>query len=313
MILTAPKRTKKVSDSIIDQIRDAVISGRYKLGDKIGSEKDLLSQLNVSKATLREALRVLEAMGIVQIRKGLSGGVFVAEVDRKTTLVSILNFLNFQAVSIKDITMVRYILEPAIIQIVAPMITEEDDRKISEMIKDESMGLETTEPAQGINFHRNLARMTHNAILIFMMDFIDNLIADIKAKEKLGADYYEAITAYHNRILDCIRKKDIAEAIRVTKEDILFVGRYMARKVNSTSFEPSDLKDQIFDPGELKAAGSQGEDLNQSDLQRALTQVDGTLNPADVSGRKMLLKQVGSGKLYMFELEEGEQGVPDNQ
>jgi GntR family transcriptional regulator, transcriptional repressor for pyruvate dehydrogenase complex len=309
MILTAPKRTRKVSDSIIDQIRDAIISGQYKLGDKIGSEKDLLSQLNVSKATLREALRVLEAMGIIQIRKGLTGGVFVAEVDMKTTLVSILNFLNFQAVSIKDITMVRYILEPAIIQLVAPLITEEDDRKISEMIKSESMGLETTEPIKGISFHRNLARMTHNAILIFIMDFIDNLIADIKAKEKLGVGYYKAITAYHNRILDCIRKKDIAEAIRVTKEDILFVGRYMAHQVNSPSFEPSDLKEHFFDPIELPAGSSHGEEPKQSALLRALSQGDSAATAADGSGRKMLLKQVDSGKLYVFESDEA---VPGN-
>lgn len=303
MILTAPDRSKKISDSIINQIRDAVMSGQYKLGDKIGSEKDLLSQLNVSKATLREALRVLEAMGIVQIRKGLSGGVFVAEVDMKTTLVSILNFLNFQAVSIKDITMVRYILEPAIIQLATPLITEDDARKIEEMIKSESEGPETSGPSKGVSFHRYLARMTNNPILILIMDFIDNLVADVKIKENLGPDFYEAVTGYHSRILDCVRRKDVAEAVRVIKEDVLFVGRYMARQVNTPSFEPTGLKEDTFDLPELPE-GKEGEEPKPAALQRALSKGESHETPADGSGRKMLLTQVGSGKLYLFELDE---------
>ena len=307
MILTAPDRTKKISDSIINQIRDAVMSGQYKIGDKIGSEKDLLSQLNVSKATLREALRVLETMGMVEIRKGLSGGVFVAEVDMKATLVSILNFLNFQAVSIRDITMVRYILEPAIVQLAAPLINEEDVRKIKEMIKSESEGLETTDPIKGISFHRYLARMTNNPILILIMDFIDNLVADIKIKENLGADFYEAVTVYHNRILDCIHRRDIAEAIRLIKEDILFVGRYLAQRSNSPSFEPSgSLRDQVPDVPEMPvvngAEARGGKSGPQKDL--PLAAAAGGLAAGSPSPGKMLMKQVGSGKLYLFEFDE---------
>ena len=51
--------------------------------------------------TMREALRVLEVMGFVEIRKGTSGGAFVAEVDMKTTINSIINFIHFKPISVK--------------------------------------------------------------------------------------------------------------------------------------------------------------------------------------------------------------------
>ena len=69
-------------------------------------------QFGVSKATMREALRVLEAMGLLEIRKGISGGAFVAEVDMRTTVHSIMNFLHLQSVSVKEITMLRLFIEP---------------------------------------------------------------------------------------------------------------------------------------------------------------------------------------------------------
>ena len=95
-------KTEKISDHIIGQIRDVILSGRLKPGDRLASEKELVAQFGVSKASVREALRALEAMGLVEIRKGVSGGIFVAEVDMKTTINSIVNFLNFKSLSIKD-------------------------------------------------------------------------------------------------------------------------------------------------------------------------------------------------------------------
>ena len=93
-----------------------------------------MSEFGVSKATLREALRVLEGMGLVEIRKGIDGGVFIAEVDMKTTIHGILNFLHFKSVSIKDITMIRYLLEPPVTQIAASRIQPDDIVKLESMI-----------------------------------------------------------------------------------------------------------------------------------------------------------------------------------
>jgi len=301
MILKAPERGKKISDGIVRQIRDAVMSGELKLGDKVGSEKDLMAQLGVSKSTLREALRVLESMGIIEIRKGLSGGVFVAEVDMKTTLAGVLNFLNFQSVSIRDITMVRYILEPAIIRIAIPLVTEEDIGRIEELLQSES-GPETAGPIPGIGFHRYLARITHNPILILVMDFIDNLVADIKLKEGLGSDFYAAVNAYHRRTLECIRRRDAAGAIAVIQDDILFVGRTMADRLNRPGFEPEGLDRTVSDlPSPDRVDGL---------LTAPAGMPPGTGDPAQAppAAQKLVLRHVASGRLYVFDPNDGTKG-----
>lgn len=306
MILTVPDRSKKISDSIVHQIRDAVMSGQYKLGDKIGSEKDLIAQLNVSKATLREALRVLEAMGIVQIRKGLSGGVFVAEVGMKTTLDSILNFLSFQGVSNRDITLVRYIVEPAILQVAMPLITPEDLQKLAEIVNSD-LGPDKEAPVKGISFHRYLAIVTQNPILMLVMDLIDNLVSTIKATEKLGADFYEEIAVYHRQTFECIRARDLLGAVAALRGDILFVDRYLAglrgEDGERTIAPGDDWPDMAQWPppaGEVEPAGT---------ARKAPPASAAMPLPAG----KMLLRQVGSGKLYLFEGVEGEepQGAAD--
>jgi len=138
-----------------------------------------MSEFGVSKATLREALRVLEGMGLVEIRKGIAGGVFIAEVDMKTTIHGIINFLHFREVSVKDITMIRYLLEPPVAQIAASRIQPEDIVKLESMIV-EPPAVPQTIVSREIGFHRYLARMTGNPILILVMDFIDNILNDVK-------------------------------------------------------------------------------------------------------------------------------------
>ena len=123
-LFQAAKKTFKISDQIIDQIRDAVLSGKLKPGNRLASEKELADQFGVSKATMREAMRVLEVLGLIEIRKGLGGGIFIAEVGMRTTIHSIINFLHFQPVSIKEITMLRYLIEPTVAQIAASKITD---------------------------------------------------------------------------------------------------------------------------------------------------------------------------------------------
>jgi GntR family transcriptional repressor for pyruvate dehydrogenase complex len=289
--LTAPQRMEKISDRIIAQIRDIVLSGELKPGDRLGSEKELIAQFGVSKGTLREALRVLEAMGLVEIRKGLSGGVFIAEVDMSTTIHSIMNFLHFRAVSIKDITMLRYFLEPSIGEMIASTITDEDIQKLKAIIE-KGAGEPYSELSRGISFHRYLARFTHNPILILTMDFIDNLLTDIKSKLNLGAEFHERVKKSHRQILDCLIRRDGPAARRLIMADILSVGYSIAQVSGTPHFDPLLLENDS-PRDEQVVAETAGTDLP------ALTD---KVAISPTSPQEMLLERVGSGELYLLVL-----------
>lgn len=286
----AAAKSEKVSGRIVDQIRDAVLSGRLKPGDRVASEKELVLQFGVSKATLREALRVLEAMALVEIRKGVQGGVFIAEVDMKTTLHSITNFLHFKAVSIHDITMLRYILEPSVAHMAAARLPVDEVHRLEEMIE---MGEDShVEITKDIGFHRYLARLSDNPILILIMDFVDNLLRDMKCQLDLSADFYNQVKRCHRRILDCLVRRDPVGARRELIRDILAIGDYMADVTGTARFDPaaSGFESEGSLPGAFDglAEASPGHSPGGDSFDSTLL------------AKGLLFRHVGSGELYML-------------
>ncbi len=294
----AATKTEKVSDRIIEQIRDAVLSGRVKPGDRLASEKELITQFGVSKATMREALRVLEAMGLVEIRKGTQGGVFVAEVDMRTTVHSIMNFLHFKAVSVREITMLRFMIEPSVAHLAALVRSEEDIERLTAMVR-HSGDEKVIVLGKEISFHRYLARMTGNPLLILIMDFLDNLLRDLKEQLNLSPEFYEQVKVSHQRILECMIAEDCVGARREMAADLLNVGDHMAKATGDPPFDPAMLG---FSRAALyQGGGGQGLDIAAAGLSPELV-ADPSGKPVDpeVLRRGMLLRRLGSGDLYLL-------------
>ncbi|NQT56545.1 MAG: FadR family transcriptional regulator [Desulfobacteraceae bacterium] len=277
-------KLEKVSDNIIAQIRDNILSGKFKPGDKLAAEKELISQFGVSKATMREALRVLEVMGLIEIRKGIAGGAYVAEVNMKTTIHSIINFLHFQPVSIKEITMLRYLIEPAGAQIAASKITDKDIHNLRGIIGD-AISPADTELSKEISFHRYLARMGGNTLLILIIDFIDNILRAVKSELNLGLEFYQNVRKAHEITLECLIQNDSAAAGIAMTNDILEVGRYLCRVNNSSSFDPSELQ----------------HNKTIADLQLSLNPQTRVVAEGDPILQKQgtLIKRVGATQLYI--------------
>jgi len=228
----------KISDQIISQIRDQILSGLLKPGDKLASEKELMLQFGVSKATMREALRVLEVMGLLEIKKGVGGGAFVAEVDMKSTVHSLINYMHFHPVSIKEITMLRYLIEPGVAQIAALEATQDDISRLSKLVDETPINYRIQEYSREITFHRYLARITKNTTLILLVDFVDNLLTHIKARLPLGPDFHQKVKEAHEIILECIRQRDPLATKLAMATDLLEVGRLLSDLKGSERFDP---------------------------------------------------------------------------
>lgn len=294
----AASKTEKVSDRIIEQIRDAVLSGELKPGDRLASEKELIAQFEVSKATMREALRVLEAMGLVEMRKGTQGGVFVAEVDMKTTIHSMMNFLHFTSVNISDITMLRFMLEPPVAHLAATRITSEDIKRLRTMIESEGVDYAAA-LKRDIGFHRYLARMTDNPILILIMDFIDNILRDVKSQLGLSSNFHDRVQEFHRGILGCLAKGDSRGARRVIAADLLWVGNHLSDLSGSPRFDPTVLG--YNEQGE-RLDGFEARESDPS-LEAAGMKMSALLaqeGDPEILKRGIMFKQVGTGDLYMI-------------
>jgi len=235
----AARNNEKITDVIISQIRDAVLSGKLKPGDRLASEKELVAEFDVSKATLREALRALEVMGLVESRKGASGGVFITEVKLQTTIHSMMNFLHFHSLSISELTMIRYFLEPSIARLAVSRINDTDLVTLESYIN-EVDGDFSNNNLKDIGFHRYLARVTNNSMLILIVDFIESHLDEIKQSLPLTGDFYLMVRKAHHRILRCLKERDGESASNAMAQDVLEVGKYLSEKLGERAFEPAD-------------------------------------------------------------------------
>ena len=131
--LDSPVRKRKVPQEIVYRIREQILSGALARGSKLPSEQELTENLNVSRQTLREALRVLEMQGLLEIRAGIGGGAFVAEVNEETAHMGLINFLHSKDLTLAHLTEVREIIEPHFAYRAAQCITEEQIAELEEL------------------------------------------------------------------------------------------------------------------------------------------------------------------------------------
>ncbi|MGO8878168.1 MAG: FadR/GntR family transcriptional regulator [Desulfomonilaceae bacterium] len=231
----------KVSHYVVEQIRDAILTGEFKPGDRLASERELVDQFQVSKASMREALRVLEGMGLIETRKGTGGGIFAAEVNMNTTVHSLTNFLHFKNVSVGDITMLRYFLEPQLAQIAVTKVTENDIRILGTMTDDE-VNAAPVKDQRGIGFHYYIARFSENPLLILLMDFVESLLADLKIKLNPGPEFFHEVEQDHYRIIECFKRRDGVAVKKEMADHVVRVGRFLAKLAGSVPFYPSEFQ-----------------------------------------------------------------------
>ncbi len=209
-------KSSKVCQHIADQIRNAIFDGRLKPGDKLPFERELIEKFKVSKATLREALRSLEVLGFLEIRKGVSGGAFVTEVDMTKARDSFTNFLLFKNLSLKDLSEVRLLLEPYIAEKATLAITKEDLNRLGKLIKESEHAIKNDMAFESrkdeIEFHRIIASITGNPILMFILDFVENLLIDTKEILQPGKEFSRKVLNAHNRLYKALLEKNAKKA-----------------------------------------------------------------------------------------------------
>jgi GntR family transcriptional repressor for pyruvate dehydrogenase complex len=234
-------RVNKASQQIVSQIRNQVLEGKLAPGDKLPPENVLMGQFHVSKQTLREALRVLEYLGLIGIRQGTGGGAQIIEVGTEIAKDILANFLYFKNLSIYDLSEVRKVIEPYTARKAAESPSSRDLKKMKEFIDTSAKALaEQLNPEQmssyDLGFHRVIAEAGNNPILVLIVDFVESLMADVKSLLKPDAAFSNSVLEAHTRIYDAILNNDAGRASAEMYQHIVDVETSLA-----TLGEKSDL------------------------------------------------------------------------
>ena len=208
----APARQDKISTLIIRQIRSAIMQGSYKPGDALPTESEMTSQFNVSKHTVREALRTLEGMGLVTIRRGAGGGPVVSSIDWEIARESFENFLFFQDISLRELSEVRSLLEPYIARKAAESFDAQAIAELQavheqceELIR---QGKSLVGAEAEVMFHVLLGKNSGNSALWVILDFVNSILMKTKQEVNVGQDFSLTVLEAHRKILKAIEDKD---------------------------------------------------------------------------------------------------------
>ena len=168
-IVFAPIRPTRASSDVIAQIRRAILSGQYRPGDRLPTEREMAQQFGVSRVTVRDALRALEANGLVRVKVGGQGGPYVAEPDIALLSDSIGTHLHLRGTTFQELAEARLALETTAAQLAAERATDEDLGALQAAIHGPIRPPDAdTAAASSLDFHTALVIAAHNQALLAM-------------------------------------------------------------------------------------------------------------------------------------------------
>lgn len=207
--LGAPINKGALVDQVIERITNALIHKELKPGDQLPTETELTTSLGVGRSSVREAIKVLQAMGVVEVRRG--EGTFVATKASGSALNPMLYQLLIEPGTMQDIMELRLMFEPAYSVMAARNATPEDLEQISRVQHDfenlANQGVQTGE--DDMKFHHAILQATHNPYVIRIGEIILKIF--IESVSKSVRQVPQKAVEDHRRICEAIKNKNEVE------------------------------------------------------------------------------------------------------
>jgi len=202
----------RMSSHIVAQIQADIDAGRLKVGDRLPSERELAAQLNVSRVTLRDALRALEALGLVDIRLGARGGAFITAPSSDIIGLGLHKLLTMSSVPLRDIAEARLAVEMSTVALAIARADEDDLARLDAFCDEQAEELEAGDPLHpnhGTRFHALLADATHNlAVRLITQSFRGPLSMVAIRTEVSSLEGARATLREHRDIAVAMRQRD---------------------------------------------------------------------------------------------------------
>ena len=173
-------RLREKPQQVADELRALILSGALSEGDSLGHEPDLVERFGVSRPSLREALRILEAEGLITVVRGVLGGVVVHEPDERMTARTAALVLQARNVSLADVFEARVLLEPVAARVVASSRSRRACAAHLRVLIDEELNA-IDEPDEfgeaNARFHERLVSLAGNQTLTILAEMLNEIVA----------------------------------------------------------------------------------------------------------------------------------------
>ncbi len=225
----------RMYEAITNQVMEAILRGDLAPSDKLPSEKELVEIFGVSRVTVREAIRSLEQMGIVEVHQGSNGGAFIREVDLDAILAQIANALRMTNLTIKQLSEVRAALEASTIsRYLPPILTSSHCDALSANVEEAETFAKQKKFIKRLetnfNFHSMLVDLAGNPLLSLMHKLVVSLSLPFFENVQPSQEMFSKTFGNHREIVEALKKSDYAHAASLCADHILEVGARISEK-----------------------------------------------------------------------------------
>ncbi len=227
-------RQNRIFQDVVEQIQDAIIDGRLQAGDKLPAERELKDLLKTSRSTLREALRVLEQKGLIEIRLGVGGGAMVRSVSSDQVAESLDLLIRSQKVSLNQLAEFREGVEGDVTAIASGRARPADIRRLRNLVaragRHADRGTAAVEDFLKADktFHLALARISQNPIYVSVLKTVhENIHRYYDRYLTMKAREMRENVQDLNAIVDAVAAKEPDKARSLAQTHVRRFNRYM--------------------------------------------------------------------------------------
>lgn len=222
----------RISEVIVDQVRLLIRQGQLTAGDRLPSERELCERFGVSRVTVREALRVLEANGLVEIRVGARGGAFVTAPSSRLVGEGIADLITLASLTAVEVTEARMVFELGIVPLVCDRATAEDIDALYEICDRSSAALQDDEyPLElSAEWHTRYAQAAHNRAVAMLVESLHGpLVLSLERAREAAPLHGRHGVEEHRALVDAIAARNVQKATRLMSTHLTRTAERLAK------------------------------------------------------------------------------------
>jgi len=208
-------RIPKASDIVVSAVRSRIINERLAVGFRLPSEAELMEEFGLGRVTVREALRLLERDGLIEIKRGPGGGILVQHPDISQVSDAISLLFSLQQVTLREFLVFRQLVEPAAAALASVHATEGQRRTLLQFADADRPHLATV-----VDLHVLIGKCAGNGVVGLVLQALHSPFTVHFRNEKIRNQDYEGTAKAHRRIAQAIWRGDAGGAERAMKRHL---------------------------------------------------------------------------------------------
>jgi len=248
--MLTPLKQQRLTDQVANQLKEYILKSNQESNQRLPTDSELAETFQVSVGTVREALHLLEHDGVVQIKKGPGGGIFVANTSQLKLAEKIFFSLCWDNVPFEVLIEARMAIEDRIARLAALRATKKDLKILNRTIKEMEKAINDHRMfvRKDTNFHVALAQAAKNQVLLMFMETLKKIHNRVISYEMLDEDTALKAIEFHRAIYKAVEKGDEEHAARTMVAHLkFFIDKYSSRHNSTLLSDLAEASSSIFE------------------------------------------------------------------